>query len=998
MTRRALALVIACASIGISVVATDVHAAMAVGDRHVIPATNPVPGQYIVTLKNGTSSSAVPGQAQQLANRYAGGLLDLYDKALRGFAVRMSAADAGRLAADPSVEMVEQDGYVQASTTQSSPPWGLDRIDQHNLPLDNSYAYTETASTVHAYVIDTGLNFAHNDFVGRTTKGPDFIDGDGSPDDCNGHGTHVAGTLGGSTYGVAKAVQIVAVRVLGCNGSGTFSGVIAGVNWVTANAIHPAVANMSLGGDLSPSLDSAIDASISSGVTYTLAAGNSDKDACSASPSDDAPAIVVGATTQTDARASFSNWGSCVDLFAPGNGILSDYIGSPTATATLSGTSMASPHVAGVAALYLAAHPSASPAEVLAALACAATIGHVADTLGSPNLLLFTRFAVPSAPNLPCTPVPDPPASGIGTVHLSWQTAAPTVPVQQFNIFRGNASGAEDSTPIATVPANAPSYDDLTGAVGTWFYRITAVDARGESSPSTEVSGTATAPVLNATPHDLSVHLVWTKAPDVGPAITGFDVYTGDTPGGETPLTSLPPGQTSYDVQLPGPNTLHYFLVKAIKPGPVATPSNEVSATPLPGSAPDAPLLSASAANGQASLSWTVPAANNGTGTIGSYKVFRGTSPGGEVLTPIATLPGTQTSYVDSPLTKGTTYYYKVAAATVSFGDGTKSLEQFVTPYAVIDAVARATDGSVTWRRLADNASSLSASSLGGFVTSNPTVTSIAGVTMVFARGGDNALYLQKIVNGIPQGWTSLGGFITSDPVAVTDSSGNTSVFARGGDMGMYWKQISSGGSIGPWQALGGFITSNPAAAVNSTTKFLFARGGDNAVYLQRLAGTTPTGWVPLGGFVTSDPAAVTDTFNGGGATVLARGGDNALYRQHVSLAGSGGGWVGMGGVITSNPGAAFDSSTGSVWAFARGTDNAVLSQKLTSATGSASWTSLGGVVFSRPSGASEGNRVWAYAVGGGGVLYVQRVAPTPSSWTPLGGGFNPDPAVTVTP
>ena len=290
------------------------------------------------------------------------------------------------------MSLVERDQVFTISTTQSPATWGLDRIDQRARPLSNSYTYTRTGAGVRAYIIDTGIRFSHGEFGGRATSGFDAVDG-GAADDCNGHGTHVSGTVGGATYGVAKGVSLVGVRVLDCAGSGTTSGVIAGVDWVTANHVKPAVANMSLGGGASAALDQAVANSIAAGVTYAIAAGNSNARACNYSPARVATAITVGATTSTDARASYSNWGSCLDLFAPGSSITSSWYTSNTATNTISGTSMATPHVAGVAALYLQGNPGATPATVRNALVANATSGVVGNArTGSPNLLLFTNY------------------------------------------------------------------------------------------------------------------------------------------------------------------------------------------------------------------------------------------------------------------------------------------------------------------------------------------------------------------------------------------------------------------------------------------------------------------------------------------------------------------------------------------------------------------------------------------------------------------------------
>ena len=902
----------------------------------------------------------------------------------------MSADDAQRLAADPRVALVEQDGYVQASATQSTPGglWGLDRIDQRDLPVNGSYTYSTTAANVHAYVLDTGLFLSHSDFAGRVDPGIDFVDG-GAPADCSGHGTHVTGTLAGTTYGVAKGVRIVPVRVLDCGGQGTFSNVIAGVNWVTQNAIRPAVANMSLGGTRSQTLDNAIDASINSRVTYTVAAGNNREDACLSSPGDDSRAIVVGASTETDARAEFSNWGSCVDLFAPGDRILSDYIGGGTATA--SGTSMAAPHVAGAAALYLAGHPLASVDEVTTALACTATIGHVTDTMGSLNVLLDTQDLTATAPLLPCTPVLEPPASGIGTVHLSWNTAVGAVPIEQFRIDRGTASGA--LAPYRTLPGTMSSFDDLTGAAGTWFYRITALGgARGDSAPSDEVVGTATAPALSATPLPLAAHLEWTNAPDAGPAISRFDVVQGNSPGTGSLIASLPPTQTTFDAQLPGAATPRYFTVRAVKPGPlgafVPTPSNEVAVTPLPGAPPGAPVLSASAGNKRANLSWTVPPANNGTGAITNYKVFRGSTAGGEAF--LTMVPGTQTSFSDSPLANGTAYYYKVVATTTAFGDGSASNEQVVVPSG-LDVAFLSPSTSIELRRVDGDAPGPPLG-LGGGGTSNPAVVSNTNGTFVFVRGGDNRLYWNRILNGIPTGWNAIAGTLTSDPIAVADGT-NISIFVRGGDNAVY-RQTMVGVTPQGWLGLGGGATSNIAAAVSGATTLVFVRGGDNALFVQRIVNNSPQGWNSLGGLATSDPAAAVDAFLG--VTVFVRGLDNALYRQHVSLSGTPGGWATLGGNVTSNPSAVYDG--GGVHVAVRGTDNAVWSQRLVSLTNAPGWASVGGSANADPALAAGSGRVWTVARSGDNGIYWQQIQPSVSGWRPLGGPSSTKPSAASVP
>jgi subtilisin family serine protease len=359
--------------------------------------TGPIWSSYIVTLKASAGDSHAA--AAEASRRFGGRVEHVYSNALSGFAISLPDPAAARLAADPRIESVELDGVVTADAVEAPVTWGLDRIDQHSLPLSNSYQYTATGSGVTAYIIDTGIRFTHSEFGGRATSGYDAVDG-GSADDCNGHGTHVAGTVGGGTYGVAKAVDLVAVRVLDCSGSGTTSGVIAGIDWVTGNhqAGRPAVANMSLGGGASSALDAAVRNSIADGVAYAIAAGNGNRggkaqDACNTSPARVTEAMTVSATDSSDQKPRWANTGTCVDWFAPGVSITSSWYTSDTAVNTISGTSMATPHTAGVAALYLQTTPAATPQQVRDAL-WANTTKNVVGSPGSgtPNALLFENY------------------------------------------------------------------------------------------------------------------------------------------------------------------------------------------------------------------------------------------------------------------------------------------------------------------------------------------------------------------------------------------------------------------------------------------------------------------------------------------------------------------------------------------------------------------------------------------------------------------------------
>ncbi|MBD1557815.1 S8 family peptidase [Vibrio sp. S9_S30] len=366
------------------------------------PENQGVKNQYIVVLKQpfsvASNPESIPLFTQQtvssLVSEQAVEVGKVFDRSISGFVATLSEEQLRSLRADQRVEFIEQDRIisidpvVSANANQGNAIWGLDRIDQRSLPLNSNYSYIYDGTGVTAYVIDTGVTVTHPEFGGRAVSGYDFVDNDRNATDCNGHGTHVAGTIGGSQYGVAKNVNIVGVRVLSCTGSGSTSGVIAGVDWVAANASGPSVANMSLGGGVSLALDQAVASAVQSGVSFMLAAGNENSDACNTSPARVASGVTVGSTTSSDSRSSFSNWGSCVDVFAPGSSIKSAWFDG--SYKTISGTSMATPHVAGVAALYLQANRYLSPAQVSNLITQRATVGKVTDTKGSVNKLLYS--------------------------------------------------------------------------------------------------------------------------------------------------------------------------------------------------------------------------------------------------------------------------------------------------------------------------------------------------------------------------------------------------------------------------------------------------------------------------------------------------------------------------------------------------------------------------------------------------------------------------------
>lgn len=452
-----------------------------------------IPGEYIVVLRDSTQEVRQQGAvniARDLVSLTGGRVLRTYEHSIHGFLANMSEAEARRLLSDPRVAYVQENGLIRVSATQTGATWGIDRIDQRDLPRDSSYTYNVDGTGVHAYIIDTGIRLTHTEFTGRTGNGYDFIDNDSDPTDCHGHGTHVSGTVGGTTWGVAKKVTLHGVRVLDCTGYGNDAQVIGGIDWVAANHIKPAVANMSLGDVGIQAIDDATERLIAAGVTTVVAAGNDSANACNYSPARTPNAITVGSTTSTDARSSFSNYGTCVDIFAPGSSITSASNSGNSSSTSMSGTSMASPHVAGAAALYLSANPTATPAQVRDALVNNATSNKVTSPgTGSPNKLLYTLFITGGGggdTTPPTTSITSPTGGATlsGTASLS-ASATDNVGVSRVEFYAGTALlGTATASPYSV------SWNTTTVANGTYSLTTKAYDAANNVGTSTTVSVT----------------------------------------------------------------------------------------------------------------------------------------------------------------------------------------------------------------------------------------------------------------------------------------------------------------------------------------------------------------------------------------------------------------------------------------------------------------------------------------------------------------------------
>ncbi|WP_327250847.1 S8 family serine peptidase [Streptomyces sp. NBC_01244] len=540
--------------LGLFGAATQAHAGPAEGRVLGEGAADTVSGRYLVVLDGAPSLRAAAtaetaGEAKTLTDRHGGAVRQLYTAALKGFSVKATPEQARRLAAAPGVRYVQADTVFRVSGTQPNPPsWGIDRVDGAK---DSSYAYPNDGSGVTAYIADTGLYRQHADFGSRASSGYDFIDNDADSADCHGHGTHVSGTVGGSAYGVAKNVKLVGVRVLDCQGSGSTEQIAAGMDWIARNAKKPAVVNMSLGGSADRALDDAVAGVINAGIPVAVAAGNDSKDACNTSPARLPAAITLGSTDSNDTRSSFSNYGSCLDLFAPGGSIVSTKMGG--GTQTMSGTSMATPHTAGAAAIYLSAHPDATPQQVRDALVDNAQSGVVTGAgSGSPNKFLnVTKLGTPTQPG---EPVADFAAQcSASAASCSFDASASKDPDGSI------ASYAWEFGDGAKGEGVKPSHE--YSAAGTYSVKLTVTDNSGRTSTVTKPVTAGTTQPPSGTPPTAAFSVsCWyqdcsfdaSASKDSDGSIASYKWKFGDstTGAGATVAHRYPAGQRSYTAEL----------------------------------------------------------------------------------------------------------------------------------------------------------------------------------------------------------------------------------------------------------------------------------------------------------------------------------------------------------------------------------------------------------------------------------------------------------------
>ena len=818
---------------------------------------------------------------------------DEIDYVFDGFVVKLSAPEAAALVANPNVVSVTPDAPISLLDTDTNPPsWGLDRVDQTSLPLDSSFSYpNQGGAGVRVYIVDTGVQADNPDFAGRILPGFDVIGNQQQNTDCHGHGTHVAGTVAGTRYGLAKKASIVPVRVLGCTGSGTFSGIITALDWIKQNnpVGTPAVINMSIGGGFYQAVNDAVEALVGSGITAAIAAGNSNADACQTSPASAPSAITVGATSSTDARASFSNFGNCVDIFAPGVNIVSDDAFAAGSSKTMSGTSMASPHVAGAAALVLGQNPTFKPADVVKALQDNASVGQVVGSSSAHDGLLNISFlnAANTAPT-PIAGVPDAPTAPKATnisasgATISWTTPANDggSPITGYKVAYRESAVSNWTTVSATATSVA-----LTGlaSLASYQVQVSATNAIGDSLPTANISFTtlgslADAPTGLAVLQDKgsSVYLGWTAPANGGNSITGYTAqmlvngaWVTQATTGTTPrvwVTKLTP-LSAYSIRI--------FATNASGNGPAT--QLDYTTGPL---APAAPTVNISAITGKgATIGWTTSAATDPAYPV-SYELTYGYAVS---LTPRATIvQSTNASVVISDLIPTTLAWVRVVAkAGKSTSDGvystfTTTADAPSAPY--FSTPVKTTSGyNLSWMTATANGSPIidyalqtSTSNATTAVWTDVTVTSASSYVVPMPAPGKLAYYRVAARNSVGLSAYSTAVAVNG-PTSISDAPGNLAGVATGTKAVLTWTAPAYTGGLAlsyytlqysrdngaNWLPLAS-VTATAAGQYSYTTAISFAKGTtvQFRAFAINSAGTSPTSAIATVNFAASAATA----------------------------------------------------------------------------------------------------------------------------------------------